>query len=114
LTETLFPLEPLLTERQAFALAELERLGGLDDTELGARLHARKGKHADWQRCEWCSTDGRGVLKALRAKGLVRRRKDGCWLPLIIAVKGSESGSKRLDTTEAAYDPRTAVWPEGF
>jgi hypothetical protein len=105
LTETLFPLEPLLTERQAFALAELERLGGLDDTELGARLHARKGKHADWQRCEWCSTDGRGVLKALRAKGLVRRRKDGCWF---------ESGSKRLDTTEAAYDPRTAVWPEGF
>lgn len=74
------PAEPKLTDRQRFALSELQRYReGLTQDELGALLHARNGKHADWQRCQWCSKDGLGVLRALRKKELVVRRRSGQW-----------------------------------
>lgn len=67
---------PRLTDRQRYALDELERadVDGLQTDELGALLHARNGKHSAEDRCVWCGKDGRGVLEALRAKELVRYR----------------------------------------
>lgn len=74
------PAGPKLTDRQRFALEQLRRhRDGLTQDELGALLHVRKGRHDDWQRCNWCSQDGLGVLKALRKKELVARRRSGQW-----------------------------------
>lgn len=71
---------PRLTDRQRFALERMLRhREGLTTDELGALLHERKGVHADWQRCQWCSKDGLGVLRALRKKELVVRRRSGQW-----------------------------------
>lgn len=87
------PGVPTLTDRQAFALAELERVpDGLPADEVGARLHERRGKHDAGVRCEWCPTDGRAVLVELRHKGLVVRRRSGLWQLLRRATGPADFG----------------------
>jgi hypothetical protein len=72
-----------LTARQQIALEALERAAdGLTADELGAVLHERAGRHYADQRCEWCTSDGRQVARALRTKHLTVRRKTGYWQSL--------------------------------
>lgn len=69
----LFPLPPVLTERQQRALDAITAAGwdGLSSDELGAHLH----QHPDGSICQWCPSTGNDVGKALRNKQLVRQRR---------------------------------------
>lgn len=96
------PADGNLTDRQTFVLDLLRATpGGLEDVEVGARLHARRGRHASVDICQWCAEEGKGVLEALRRRGLVVRRRSGSWQPL-------QGG------TPEGHDPSTAALPEGF
>lgn len=77
-------VEKPLTERQQFVLELVQHAGseGLAADEVGARLCARRGKHDVDDRCQWCPTSGREVLKALRRRGLVKSRRNGSWYAL--------------------------------
>lgn len=69
-----------LTERQQFALELVGRLQPVESDEVGAHLCERRGKHPSDQRCEWDAQNGRGVLRALRAKGFVQQKKGSGWV----------------------------------
>lgn len=73
-----------LTARQSFALRYLERhrQDGVKADELGAALHARRGRHPEGERCRFCSNEGQDVLRALRRKGLARQRRGIGWVAL--------------------------------
>lgn len=75
-----------LTARQQHALDVLTRAGhgGLTSDEVGAALCELRGKHPAGDRCVWCSSNGRGVLVALRKRKLVKQRRDGTgtWVAL--------------------------------
>lgn len=80
---------PKLTDRQATILDALQHAGqdGLDTDQAGAHWHAAKGIHRADTRCRYCAQDGKGILEALRAKGLARYRRanrsrsqPGVWL----------------------------------
>jgi hypothetical protein len=117
---TLFPLAPIpvtLTERQAFVFAELRKHeDGLAADEVGALLCERNGRHDAGTRCDWCSSNGTGVLKALRKKGgLVRRKRGGLWL----ALERGEEGASAHDGVSGASPSSSAQegpgdLPDGF
>lgn len=108
---TLFSVEPVVevTVRQQFVLDALGALPneGLRADEVGAMLCARRGRHSAGTRCEYDSSNGTGVLKALKKKGLVRRRRDGSWLALASA-ESREHGS----ADASAQGP--GDFPEGY
>lgn len=116
---TLFPVPPAspvgLTDRQATAYAALVRAGddGMSGDEIGAVLHAAAGHHHIDGRCQWCSTSGLEVLRALRRKGLVRSRRHGLWTALA-------EGGRDAPTTSGDHGrpPSANVgpgdFPEGF
>jgi hypothetical protein len=96
-----------LTERQQFVLDLLRTRGPLQALDVGQELHARPterypgGKHSVDEVCEYCTFDGRSVLRAKTlAKFVVRR--PARWE---LRERVDESG---------AYDPATAAWPVGF
>lgn len=99
------PADGNLTDRQAYVL-ELVRTtpGGIEDVDVGARLHARRGKHASVDTCPWCADEGKGVLEALRRRGLVIRRRTGAWQATTGGTPAPIDG----------HDPSTAPLPEGF
>lgn len=106
---TLFPVEPVeptLTERQEYVLDELRRQeDGLDADEVGALLCERNGRHDRGVRCPYDSSNGQGVLKALRKKGLARRRRGGTWVALSAADGGgSEPSSGTSSAAESARE----------
>lgn len=68
-----------LGARQAFAIRRIRERGGIEADELGALLHADRGKHADHVRCQWCAQEGNAVLASLRTRGLVVHRRTGRW-----------------------------------
>jgi hypothetical protein len=81
------PVVPSLTPRQQRALEVVQAAGvdGIHADELGAALHAEYRKHALEARCMWCGATGQSILKALKAKGLVRyrrgnRERAGFWI----------------------------------
>lgn len=108
-TEPMPTAQPL-PHRQDIVMRALIRLNGLTEDEAGALLHAdRPRTHRYWHsaddRCIYCPTDGRSVLKALRNKKggpLVTRRKDGTWtLP-------GEQAKQEHERARAAAEPGTA------
>lgn len=72
-----------LTEKQqrGYDLAR-STPGGVTADELGALEHARRGKHHPESRCEFCTSEGMGVLDS-KAVGplVVRRRASGRYEP---------------------------------
>jgi hypothetical protein len=124
---TLFPVEPVeptLTERQEYVLDELRRQeDGLDADEVGALLCERNGRHDRGVRCPYDSSNGQGVLKALRKKGLARRRRGGTWVALRAgepqvgadADGGPDFGSAPTEPSPAQSAPEgPGDFPEGF
>lgn len=53
---------------QALAAHERELGARLSADEAGAWLHARRGKHDEETRCDYCTTDGRDLLDRLRER----------------------------------------------
>lgn len=73
-----------LTERQERVWAWIrETPGGLTADEIGARLHALRERrpHGADERCAWCVTAGRDVLRSKGLAPLVVRRRNGHWQP---------------------------------
>ena len=73
-----------LTPRQQLALATIAVRQPVSSDELGAILHhdrlerGLRGHGVD-ERCEYCAGEGREMGEALRARGLVRHRRDAGW-----------------------------------
>lgn len=106
---TLFTPPPAtggLTPRQERAL-EIVRAtaGGTTGEDVGAALHAERERrpHPRHEPCEWCASDGRSVLDALRRRGLVTRRRTGHW-----------QAHERQTPQAGAIDPRSTEFPEGY
>lgn len=53
--------------------------GGLTAEQVGAQLHADRGRHSADRRCDWCSSEATGVLRSKGLRGLVIRRRTGRW-----------------------------------
>lgn len=74
------PAQAKLTLRQSMTL-DLVRAAhpdGIEASEAGAHLHSMKeGRwaHSADERCLYCGSEGKSVLEALKAKGLVRFRR---------------------------------------
>jgi hypothetical protein len=102
-----------LTERQQFVLERIEAVeGGLAVDEVGSLLHERSGKHSAGLRCDYCGSDGRSVLAALRRKGLLVRRRKGLWQskrPL--GGRGQDGIAQDPVEADAAYDPGLLASP---
>jgi hypothetical protein len=98
-----------LTVRQRYALEIIHDLQPVTSDELGAHLCARRGKHAADTRCQYDTVNGREVARALRAKGLVRERRDEGWY-----IAGSGPVGRTGPGGGPGYDPATAAFPEGF
>ena len=106
---TLFTPPPAtggLTDRQETALAHVRATPrGATDEDVGAALHAVRERrpHPAHDPCEWCATDGRSVLEALRRRDLVVRRRSGNWQ--------AETGQT---PAAGSIDPDSAEFPEGY
>jgi hypothetical protein len=111
------PPPPILPERQAFVMEQLHAHAedGLAADEVGAMLHARRDKHDAGVRCQWCSSEGQSVLRALRKKGLVRRKRGGLWLALERGEEGAPAhdGVSGTSPSSSAQDGPGEL-PEGF
>lgn len=88
------PALPKLTGRQAFTLQLVTDADpdGLHADEAGAAWCAQRGKHSIDDRCRFDGSNGRQVLEALKAKGLVRYRRGtqqlaGAWLLVGVAAE---------------------------
>jgi hypothetical protein len=77
------PATPVLTGRQESAWTYLKtRAGGCTTVELGAYLHALKGRHPDGEPCLYCASEALSVLRSRALKPLViHRRTRGVWEP---------------------------------
>lgn len=91
-----------LGERQRAGMAFVRDHAPASGDEVGAAIHAARGKHPDDVRCAFCLADGAQVLLALRAKGLVEHRRGIGWVPS--GFVPSSEGEK----SEPRYDPSTA------
>lgn len=75
--------EHRLTERQAFALEVIARLGPISSRELGGHMHERRDKHVFERACVFCESEGLAVARELRSKkdarnrGLVKQSRAG-------------------------------------
>jgi hypothetical protein len=71
-----------LTERQQLAWDTIRhRDGGATSDEIGALMHDLRGRHLAGNRCHWCAQEGRGVLTSAALRPLVKRKKNGQWVP---------------------------------
>ena len=76
------PPKPLTEKQQrGYNLAKTTP-GGITADELGAIEHERRGKHHRDQRCDWCASEGKGVLESVAVRPLlVRQRGSGRYSP---------------------------------
>lgn len=95
---------PRLTARQQACVDYLAAHDGVPADEVGALLHERRGKHLAGERCEWCHTEGRSVLRAKAVRGLVTFRKGPERLYLL-------RDPARRTPAVTGVDPRTSEIP---
>jgi hypothetical protein len=98
------PPDGNLTDRQRLVLGWVRSMPGLTADEAGALLHQHAGKHGAGERCEWCTSTGREVLKALRKRDLARSNRSGEWRANHGSTSEAVEGHER-------YDPSTAEIP---
>lgn len=114
MSEPLFTLDTAagngLTDRQAHGLEIIRRHQPIRSDQLGAHLHAYrqanggKGHSAD-AFCDWCTSEGRSVAKALQKKGLARYVRRKGWV-----TADEQAPIDRRSAQLGLDDP----WPEGF
>lgn len=99
----LFTTPKPLTNRQQHALHQLQAAGhaGLTADQVGVEWHAAKGAHSADRRCDFCSSTGNELLRALRKRGLVKQRRDG---------SGTWVANGLPEQADSAY----GEFPEGF
>lgn len=99
---------PKLTDRQQAALDYIAAHDGVPADELGAHWHSLRGKHPAGDRCDWCETDGRSVVrsKALRDLITYRRNPGG----RLYVLRGTAAPRPAADPP-GGYDPATAPIP---
>lgn len=68
--------------------------------EIGAAIHAARGKHTVDEVCKWCGPDGRDIMRALERKGTVE--------------KSSVVGKYVLKVDRAAGGAAFGEFPEGY
>lgn len=88
--------------------------GGITADELGAQLHADKGRHHPDARCKWCAEEGISVLDSKAVGPLVVKRRasgryeprDGSGMP---ALSGPSSQVSELpgDSFEDMFSARS-------
>lgn len=86
------PLAPgvRLGRNQQQVYTALRQRKGITADEAGAIVHADRGRHPEDRRCNYCAEAGKGVLRSLRAHGLVvHRRSLGEW-----RLAGDRSGPR--------------------
>jgi hypothetical protein len=90
------PAVPVLTARQESAWTYLKsRAGGCTTVELGAYLHALRGKHPDSQPCLYCGSEALSVLRSKALRPLViHRRTRGVWEPRAKADRTVDRGAQ--------------------
>lgn len=68
-----------LTPRQQLALEFIGSHDGVTSDEVGAHLHAHRGRrpHSVDERCDWCARDGRAVATSVALKPLVTAKRRG-------------------------------------
>jgi hypothetical protein len=94
-----------LKPRQQAVLDRARQAGrdGISAEDAGTVLHAlRKCRWCERGTCLYLKSEGRDVLKALKAKDLVTEHRGGVWR----AVGAT--------TRKSGHDPATAPFPEGF
>jgi hypothetical protein len=67
------PTDLELGVTQRAVMRVLRRLGELSRDEVGAIVHAGRGKHSVDDRCMWCGVDADGVIESLEHRSLVTR-----------------------------------------
>jgi hypothetical protein len=78
-SDALFTLPPdpaALTARQRTAYEYLAAHNGVPVDELGAALHAARGKHGPADRCSWCGPEGLSVVRSKALRDLITYRRD--------------------------------------
>jgi len=65
---------------------------GCSADEIGAAIHAARGKHAIDEICRWCGPDSRDVVRALEKKQLIRRTSNGQFVLRIEQKSDSKFG----------------------
>lgn len=91
--------KPLTDKQQRGYDLVRETAGGITADELGAQLHADRGKHHPDSRCQWCTEEGMGVLGSKAVGPLVIRRRgsgrfeprDGSGTPSLPVVPAAPS-----------------------
>jgi hypothetical protein len=78
---TLVDGKPLTDRQQLVWNLVRHAYDGVSADEAGAAVHAFNGKHDADDRCEWCATTGKSVLRSVPLRKLAIRRKDGRWRP---------------------------------
>lgn len=107
--QALFAEPVKLTARQQAAVDYLAAHDGVPADEIGAALHERRGKHDAGDRCGFCATEGRSVLKSKAVRPLVTyRRHEGGRLYLL---RDPATRSKPLSGLIATSDPDPATNP---
>lgn len=99
------PAPVKLTDRQQHALTLIEQHGPIASSNLGAHMHARRGKHDPTVTCNWCPDEGKTVARELRRKGLVRHRRNTGWYA--VGTKGKPQPQRET----SGYDPATTPIP---
>ena len=97
-----------LTDRQQHALTLITEHGPIPSAELGAHMHARRGRHDATTSCTWCAEEGKTVARELRRKELVRYRRNTGWYAV------GTTGKPRRERETSGYNPATTPWPDGY
>lgn len=92
--EPLFEIRPEprpLTDRQAWIFQYIVEAGaeGLEPAELGALMHARHGRHAAGDRCQFCGSDGLQALKERAIADRVAKRGRSAYVVIGAAAESS-------------------------
>lgn len=84
---------------QRAVIRKLRRLGSLDRAEVGAIVHAGRGKHSIDEVCPFCGDDGDDVIESLTLRRLVEQGPDGVIRPASAAAGFRNSTNPRNEET---------------
>jgi hypothetical protein len=71
------PADEQLGSMQREVIRFVRQHGTVSRDEVGAVIHAHRGRHTVDQTCQWCAVDAAPLLRALARRGLIERRRDG-------------------------------------
>lgn len=105
-----------LTDRQQLAWDHVRSHHGVTDDEVGAILHAHRGRHHSDERCTWCAKEGLGALRSQPLRVLATRKRGGAWVPRdpadsIATGEPPATAASVAIAGDSSYDPETSEIP---